>query len=106
MIDIEAKAKHIQNKLHLIFEEKLRLGLSDDQSRLHNFKAGYIQRSCKLCNEILSPEDAFWYADNCECCERETFIQKELNKLSPDHARSVKAVLMFNLSSLSKPTVH
>ena len=57
-------------------------------------------------NEILSPEDAFWYADKCECCERETFIQKELNKLSPDHARSVKAVLMFNLSSLSKPTVH
>ncbi len=100
MLSVERKAIDIMKKISLIFDDKLRLGIIDHEEELRLFNMSYCGASCSCCGTGLSSEDAYWYMNSCERCEKEKFLDAELKKLPFSCAADVRNALLSNYSTI------
>lgn len=101
--DIISKAESIIQRMDLVINQNVRLGIIDHESKLEIFSLTYHGKKCSCCDNDMSAEDAYWHQDKCKTCERSAFLRNEISKLDSSDAGIVSRYITQQLSS-SIPT--
>lgn len=98
-VDISQKAESIIERMTLIFDDKARLGVINHKQNLEAVSVSSESTSCKSCLSKLTPLERYWYVDTCESCERTSFLENEIQKLSPIDATKVRSYVLFKMTN-------